>query len=126
VSPTALALLHGVAEVESGHNYDAVGVVTSSGYVAIGKYQVMEYNIGPWTAEHLGKRMTVNEFRESPLAQELLAGIIFTKRIGEYKNLHDPVAEWFSGSALGGNGRCDANGTCTPQYVRNVLLAMNY
>jgi len=115
-------VLHGISDIESGHRYDAIGNVTGSGYRAIGRYQVMEYNVGKWTQEHLGVRYTVQEFLDNPLAQDLLAGIIFTKRIGQYQNISDPVAIWFSGST--NNNRCDVNGTCTIDYVRQVLLAM--
>lgn len=85
----------------------------------------MEYNIPNWTREHLGEEMTVDEFLNDSLAQDKLAGIMFTKRIGKYGNLHDPVSEWFSGQPLKGNYRCDTHGTCVPQYVESVLLAMS-
>lgn len=123
MSPTAAALLHGVAETESGHDYGAIGVVTATGNRAYGKYQVMDYNIGNWTEEHLGTRMTISEFLESPVSQEKLAGVIFTKRIGQYGNLEDPVAVWFSGRPALNNDSCDAH-TCVPEYIRKVLLAM--
>lgn len=117
-------MLSGIKEVESGGKYDAMGVVTSNGSRACGKYQIMSYNVPNWTEQYLGEKMTCAEFLKNPLAQEKLAGMIFTERIGEYGNLHDPVAIWFSGSPAHNNYRCDALGTCVPQYIASVLLAM--
>lgn len=120
MSPTALAVLHGVGELESGHRYDAIGSVTRSGDRAYGKYQVMGHNVPTWTSEHLGVRMTVQQFLEDPMAQERLAGIIFTKRIGEH-GIEDAISMWFSGRKARGNVSCDVNGTCVPEYIETVL-----
>lgn len=114
----------GVAHAESNgwkNPYEAKGPRTASGNYAWGKYQVMDYNIPVWTEQHLGKRMTVGEFVASPLAQEKLAGIIFTKRIGQRQNTHDPIAIWFSGQPLAGNMAQDITGTTVPQYVARIL-----
>lgn len=119
-----MKLLHGVAEIESGHDYRAVGVRTASGDRAYGKYQVMGSNVGRWTKEYLGIQMSIDEFLNDTFAQEKLAGMIFTDRIGEYGNLHDPVSLWFSGVVAHENDRCDANKTCVPEYIRGVLLAI--
>lgn len=110
-----------VAEQESNHRYDAIGPLTNNGDRAYGKYQVMGNNIGPWTQEHLGKRMTIDEFRVDYLAQDKLAGIIFTIRIGQKQNIHDPVAMWFSGQPLAGNMAADVTGTTVHDYVSKVL-----
>jgi len=40
---------------------------------AIGKFQVMPYNIGPWTKTYLGYEMTPEQYRNSPEAQEKVA-----------------------------------------------------
>ena len=110
-----------VAELESGHTYTAVGNETRTGDRAYGKYQVMGSNVGNWTQTHLGKRMTIKEFLADELAQEKLAGIIFTKRIGDRQNIHDPIAMWFSGQPLRGNNAQDVNGMTVPQYVAKIL-----
>jgi len=110
-----------VAEIESGGRYTALGTVTKNGDRAYGKYQVMGRNIPVWTETHLGKRMTIQEFVDNPLAQDLLAGIIFTKRIGTQQNTHDPIAMWFSGQPLEGNIAQDITGTTVPSYVARVL-----
>lgn len=110
-----------VAEQESNHRYDAVGPKTKNGDMAYGKYQIMGRNIGPWTQEYLGIRMTIDKFLEDHLAQDKLAGIIFTQRIGQYQNTHDPIAMWFSGQPLAGNIAKDVTGTTVPEYVARVL-----
>lgn len=110
-----------VAEVESGGRYDAVGPQTKNGDRAYGRYQVMGRNIGPWTQEYLGTRMTIDEFLADHLAQDKLAGMIFTQRIGQYQNTHDPIAMWFSGQPFAGNIAKDVTGTTVPQYVARVL-----
>lgn len=121
MSPTAVSVLHGVAETESGHDYSAVGKLTSSGHRAYGKYQVMGYNIPNWTDTYLGVRMTVQEFLHDHHAQDMLAGLMFTERIGKYRNIVDPVAIWFSGQPAHGNENCDINGTCVPEYIAQTL-----
>lgn len=111
----------GVGELESGGRYSAVGPKTKNGDRAYGKFQVMGSNVGPWTEQYLGTRMTVDEFINDHLAQEKLAGVIFTERIGKYKNVHDPIAMWFSGQPLEGNTAQDITGTTVPSYVARVL-----
>ena len=110
-----------MAEIESGGRYTALGTVTKNGDRAYGKYQVMGRNIPVWTETHLGKRMTIQEFVDNPLAQDLLAGIILTKRIGTQHNTHDPIAMRFSGQPLEGNIAQDITGTTVPSYVARVL-----
>jgi hypothetical protein len=80
----------------------------------------MEENMPVWTKQYLGKKMTVQEFIDSPLAQEKLAGLIFTERIAEHENMHDPVARWFSGQPLIDNSACDGH-MCVPEYVKKAL-----
>lgn len=111
----------GVGKLESGNSYTAVGPKTKNGDHAYGKYQVMGRNIGTWTLAHLGVRMTIEQFVASPLAQEKLAGIIFTQRIGQRGNTHDAIAMWFSGQPLEGNIAKDVTGTTVPQYVAKIL-----
>lgn len=81
----------------------------------------MGRNIPVWTEQHLGKKMTIDEFVADTIAQERLAGIIFTKRIGQRQNIHDPIAMWFSGQPLEGNLAQDITGTTVPSYVARVL-----
>lgn len=121
MSPTAIKVLVGVGERESNGKYNAIGTITKSGDRAYGKYQVMGNNIPHWTKRYLGKEMTPDQFMNDPLAQELLAGMIFTERIGKHQNIHDPVALWFSGQPLANNNAMDITGTSVPEYVRDVL-----
>jgi hypothetical protein len=114
--------LVGVAGVESSgwdNPYGAIGQETGKGR-AYGKYQVMQDNIPVWTKEYLGVKMTVKEFINNPLAQEKLAGLIFTERIGKHQNIHDPISIWFSGRKAAGNVASDGNMT-VPEYLAKAL-----
>jgi hypothetical protein len=115
--------LVGVAGVESPgwrNPYAAIGPVTVHGTRAYGKYQIMENNIPTWTKQYLKVEMTVQEFMDSPLAQEKLAGIIFTERIGTHENFHDPISIWFSGRKEEGNVASDGHMT-VPEYIKQAL-----
>lgn len=113
-----------IAIQESGKNYNAVGPTVKTGMYAgqqaLGKYQIMPGNIGPWSKEVLGYEITPQQFKSSPELQDALA-------IGKFQQLlakHSPAdaaAIWFSGRPLSGNSSSDVTGTNVPTYVRNVL-----
>ncbi len=99
-----------IAGIETpGHKapYQAVGPVTRTGDRAYGKFQVMGANVGPWTQEILGRRMTPEEFQASPEAQEA----VFKGKFGQYVqktgNPQDAASMWFTGrpAAEGANRR---------------------
>lgn len=85
-----------IASIESkgSGNYRAVGPETSNGR-AYGRYQVMSFNIGPWTEKHVGRRMTPEEFLNDPDAQDA----VFAGQFGSYVEKYgDPVKAaraWF-------------------------------
>jgi hypothetical protein len=62
-------LIGGLGKRESSMNYSAVGPATKSGDRAYGYSQVMGSNIGPWTQEVLGQRLTPDQYLNSPEAQ---------------------------------------------------------
>jgi hypothetical protein len=62
-------LVSAIAGKESGGNYGAVN--RSSG--ALGKYQIMPGNVGPWSQQILGRRVSTSEFLRNPQLQESIA-----------------------------------------------------
>jgi murein DD-endopeptidase MepM/ murein hydrolase activator NlpD len=105
--------------------YAAKGKKTSSGDYAYGKYQVMGANIPAWTKEALGKSMTIQQFQNSPDAQEKVADYRMGQIYNKYGNQDDVASVWFTGqpAAKAGNVK-DANGTTNQQYVAAVASAL--
>jgi hypothetical protein len=114
-----------IAAKESGGRYGAVGPTHPKLGRALGKYQVMEANVGPWTQAALGKRMTGDEFLESPEAQDA----VFRHRFGGYAEKHGPegaASMWFTGRPHA-PGAKDVLGTTGANYVasfRNNLARL--
>lgn len=91
--------------------YQAVGPTVQSGDRAYGRFQVMGANVGPWTQEILGRRMSPQEFLASPEAQEA----VFKGKFGQYvQKTGSPEAAasmWFTGRPSAPNARArDAQG----------------
>jgi hypothetical protein len=61
-----------ISKVESGGNYRAIGPNTDEMGRALGKYQVMSANVGPWSKEVLGREVTPQEFVQSPEIQDAI------------------------------------------------------
>ena len=105
-----------IRSIESGSaqgNYSAVNKDTG----AIGAYQVMPDNVGPWTEAYYGKKLTPDEFKASPDAQNA----VFEGRFGSYVKQFGPegaAQAWLGGPGSVGkaNGPADANGTTTNAY----------
>lgn len=108
--------------VESGGRYDAVGPDTGKGR-AYGKYQVMDFNIGPWTEAILGRRMSVEEFLANPQAQDAVFDAKMREYTGKYGTVQDAASMWFSGRPYAGNNASDGYLT-VPQYVAKVMGGM--
>lgn len=103
--------------MESGGNYRAVGPQTRTGDRALGKYQVMASNVGPWTEEVLGRRLTPREFMLDPQAQDA----VFNAKFGGYAQKYGPegaARAWFAGEGgMNDPNRRDALGTSVAQYA---------
>lgn len=114
---------------ESGGRYDNVTTTKNpkSGQMqsALGKYGVMDFNVGPWTKEVLGKEMTPQEFLGSPEAQDT----VYKSKMGGYLAKYGP--EGAGRAWLGGPGgvsnpqRTDALGTSVGDYGNKFALAFN-
>jgi hypothetical protein len=84
----------GIETPGSKDPYAAIGPATRTGARAYGKYQVMDFNIGPWTKEVLGRELTPDQFRASPDAQEA----VFNQKFGQgAKSPQDAASMWFTG-----------------------------
>ncbi len=106
-----------VGQVESGGNYKARN---PSG--ALGRWQVMPANVGPWTQKALGRRMTTTEFYNSPAAQDKVADVILGGYYDKYGWM-GAASAWFSGSPVISN-KSDGSNT-VPQYISKVRAWMN-
>lgn len=92
-----------IAKVESqgSRGYNAIGPVVKKGdykgQKAVGKYQVMQGNIGPWTKEALGQTLTPTQFLNSPQAQDAVARYFLQKAYDKYGTWNDAASVWFTG-----------------------------
>lgn len=109
-----------LAVTESGGNYKAVGP-SVNGKRAYGKYQVMDYNIGPWTREALGRSYTVSEFLASPAAQEAVVDAQLMRSYNKYGTWEDAASVWFSGGPLAKNKHKSDGYLTTEQYVSKFV-----
>jgi hypothetical protein len=110
--------MQAIKRIESGGRSDALGPATRTGDRAHGLYQVMGANVPSWTEAALGRRMTPEEFRNDPEAQEATA----KHRMGLYlKQYNDPAqvaSMWFSGRPIEKAGEAaDVTGTTVPRYI---------
>ena len=98
--------------------YGAIGpVADAKGSRAYGKFQVMDYNIGPWTQEILGRAMTPQEFLDSPQAQNAVFKAKFGQYVQQTGNPQQAAAMWFSGKPnTADNTTRDVNGMTPAQY----------
>jgi len=71
-----------IGGIESGGRkdpYNTVGIPTKYGR-ALGRYGIVEANVGPWSAAALGKPLTPEQFLADPAAQDA----VFKHRFGSY------------------------------------------
>lgn len=109
-----------IAAKESGGRYDAVGPTHAKLGRALGKYQVMEANVAPWTREALGRELSAQEFLADPQAQDAVFKHRFGKYVAETGSPEDAASMWFTGrpAAEGANKR-DVLGTTGRSYVES-------
>lgn len=111
-----------ISGIESGGNYRAVGPQTGKGR-ALGKYQVMDFNVGPWTEEVLGQRMSPEEYLSSNEAQDA----VFKAKFGGYVQKYGPegaAKAWFAGERGMNNPNArDVLGTTVSDYANKFNAA---
>lgn len=110
-----------IAGLETGGRADPYAVIgpdNGKGQRPVGKYQVMDFNIGPWTKEILGQEMTPQQFAASPDAQEAVFKGKFGQYVEKYGNPQDAASAWFTGGPLAtGANKRDVLGTTGKSYV---------
>lgn len=120
------AYRNAIASIESAGSgdYAAIGPTHPKLGRALGRYQVMEANIGPWSEKHLGRRVTADEFMASPELQDA----IFDGEFGSYVSQYGPegaAQAWFGGpGGVGKTGRSDVLGTTIGEYGQKFNRAM--
>ncbi|MET4184961.1 hypothetical protein ABIB94_007090 [Bradyrhizobium sp. JR7.2] len=113
-----------ISTVESGGNYREVGPHTGSMGRALGKYQVMSANVGPWSKEILGREVSPGEFISDPKIQDA----IFEGKFGQYVDKYGPdgaARAWFAGEKGMKNPNAkDVFGTTVAEYSRRFNKAL--
>lgn len=118
-----------IASIESqgSGGYSALGPTQGSGDRAYGRYQIMGSNIGPWTEQALGYRMSPSEFLANQRAQDAVFDHVFGGYVARYGP--DGAAQaWFAGpgsvGASGAENRRDSLGTSVRNYVDRFKAAL--
>lgn len=115
-----------IASIESAGSgdYAAIGPRHPKMGRAMGRYQIMESNIGPWSKEALGREITPEEFMANPKLQDA----IFDHQFGQYVNQYGPegaAQAWFGGpGGVGKTGRRDVLGTSVGGYGQRFMSAI--
>lgn len=115
-----------IASIESkgSGDYAAVGPTHPKLGRALGRYQVMEANIGPWSQEVLGRAVTPEEFMANPQLQDA----IFDGKFQQYVQKFGPegaAQAWFGGEGgVGQTGRTDSLGTSIGDYGNKFTKAL--
>ena len=115
-----------IASIESkgSGDYGAVGPTNPKMGRALGRYQIMEANIGPWSREALGREVSAEEFMKNPQIQDA----IFDHRFGQYVNKYGPegaAQAWFAGpGGVGKTDRKDVLGTSVGEYGSKFVNAL--
>jgi hypothetical protein len=115
-----------IASIESAGSgdYKAVGPTHPKMGRALGRYQIMEANIGPWSREALGREVTPEEFISNPQLQDA----IFDHKFNGYVQQFGPegaAQAWFAGpGGVGKTNRKDSLGTDVGTYGRKFMNAL--
>jgi len=120
------AYRNAIASIESAGSgdYAAVGPANETLGRPLGRYQIMEANIGPWSREVLGREVTPDEFLANPQLQDA----IFDKKFGSYVQQYGPegaAQAWFAGpGGVGKVDRSDVLGTSVGEYGQRFTSAL--
>jgi hypothetical protein len=97
--------------------WETRGMTAAQAYAAtgaageIGRYQIMQANIGPWSREALGYSVSPAAFRASPDLQDRIARFKVGQYLEQY-GLEGAIRAWNTGQP---------GGTTTPGYVQGVM-----
>lgn len=116
-----------IASIESAGsgNYAAIGPRHPKLGRAMGRYQVMEANIGPWSKRHLGRAVSVDEFMRDPKLQDAIFDAEFGSYVSRFGSPEAAAQAWFAGpGGVGKTGRKDSLGTSVGVYGDKFRAAM--
>jgi hypothetical protein len=106
-----------IGQIESGGNYDTIGVQTKHGQ-ALGKYQVMEEFLPEFLQKAGLPSMTREEFLKSHTAQDQVFAANFGAYMKQTGSANDAASMWLTGKPLAqAGGAKDALGTDAAKYV---------
>lgn len=115
-----------IASIESAGSgdYAAIGPTHPELGRALGRYQVMEANVGPWSRQVLGYEVTPEQFMANPQIQDAIFDGIFGGYVQQY-GPEGAAQAWFGGpGGVGKLDRKDSLGTSIGAYTdkfRNAL-----
>lgn len=115
-----------IASIESAGSgdYQAVGPTDEKLGRALGRYGIMEANVGPWSKEVLGREVTADEFMADPSIQDA----IFDAKFGQYveKFGEEGAAQaWLGGPGnVGNTDQADSLGTSVGDYGQKFMAAL--
>src|SRR6185295_19086976 len=90
-----------------------------------GKYQVMGANIPQWTQQHLGQRLTPEQFLQNPQAQDAVFNKQFGQYVQQYGSPEAAARAWFAGPRGMNNPNArDQLGTSVQDYSNKFTAAM--
>lgn len=124
-TPSAELRRQSISRIESGSaggNYRAIGKPSKTGDRAYGRYQMMGANIGPWTQQVLGRRLSAQEFLANPAAQDKVFDEIFGEAVQKYGDA-GAASVWFTGSPTP-SGKKDVGGTVDHDYVSRYMSGL--
>lgn len=106
-----------IASQESGGNYGAVNNQTG----ALGKYQILPGNIGPWSQQYLGQSITPQQFLANPALQERLAHAVLYNYYSQW-GARGAASAWYSGSPTKWQDSSPQGGyPSVAEYVNSVI-----
>ena len=114
-----------IASIESAGSgdYSAVGPANETLGRPLGRYQIMEANVGPWSREALGREVTPDEFLKDPALQDK----VFDHKFQGYVEKYGPegaAQAWLGGpGSVGKTERKDVFGTSVGDYGRRFMSA---
>lgn len=114
-----------IASIESkgSGDYSAVGPTHPKMGRALGRYQIMEANIGPWSQAALGRAVTPEEFMADPQLQDA----VFDHQFSQYVQKYGPegaAQAWLGGpGGVGKTDRKDSLGTSIGEYGKRFMAA---
>lgn len=118
--------LDALASIESAGSgdYGAIGPTHDKLGRALGRYQVMEANIGPWSQAALGREVSPDEFMSDPQLQDSIAGHQFQQYMQQFGDPGMAAQAWFAGPGGVGTNRQDVLGTSVPEYAQKFNAAL--